>query len=870
MTLAPGVRVGSYEVVAALGRGGMGEVYRARDSKLGREVALKVLPDSFVTDPERLARFKREAQVLASLNHPHIAAIYGFEDSGDLTKALVLELVEGPTLADRISLGRVPMDEAWPVARQIAQALEAAHEQGIFHRDLKPANIKVRDDGTVKVLDFGLAKAVAPPGTDASLSHSPTITSPAMTQAGVLLGTAAYMSPEAAKGRMADKRSDVWAFGCVLYEMLSGRQAFDGDDMTEVLGAIVRLEPDWGALPTTVPAGVVTVLKRCLQKDPNLRLRDIADVRFQLEDALASPASSPQPTASALARVGSAGWIVAAAATVAAAIIVASSMGRAPTDPPETRLQIVTPPTSDPLSFAIAPDGRSVVFDAQQNGRSQLWLRSLESEEARPLTGTEGGRSPFWSPDSASIGFFAGGMLKRVDLTGGFVRNLASAPNFRRGGWTRDGTIVFGASVGPLSSVSAEGGAVKEATRLLPGQINHRIPQFLPDGQRFLLLTLGTPDVRGVYLGSLTDTSIRRVFDRESAYAFMSPAHVLIVREGALWARTFDAADASLGNDLLPVAPRVLVSPSTTGFAALSVSSVGAIAYRASAGETQLVWLDRAGNAVDNVGQRDDAQLELAALSSDGRTVAMVRTVDGNTDVWLLESQRGAPRRLTFDPRSDATPIFSPDGSRIAYVSDRKLDVWDIFERRADGTGGETLLLESDENKQALGWSPDGRYILYSTQNPQTDSDLWALPLGGGLKPFPIAATPYVELEARFSPDGRWVAFDSTETGQTEIYLQPLPGPGPKAQISVGGGRRPRWRLDGRELFYVGAENRLMAVSIGQGRSGLEAGPPRALFRMPSDAPYEPSPDGQRFLVTTVVSEASPITIILNWRPPAR
>jgi serine/threonine protein kinase len=867
MALQAGTKVGPYEVVAALGRGGMGEVYRARDTRLGRDVALKVLPDSFAGDAERLARFEREAQVLASLNHPHIAAIYGFEDGGGPTKALALELVEGPTLADRIAQGPLLFDEAWPIARQITQALEAAHDQGIIHRDLKPANVKVRDDGTVKVLDFGLAKAMAPPGGEAALSQSPTITTPAMTRAGVLLGTAAYMSPEVAKGRPADKRADIWAFGCLLYELLSGRPAFDGNDMTEVLGAIVRLEPDWHALPRSTPAGVVTVIKRCLQKDPSLRLRDIADVRLQLDDALASPALSPQPTASVLVRLGSAGWIVAAVATIAAAIIIASSVGRAPTDSPETRLQIATPPTSDPLSFAIAPDGRSVVFDAQQNGRSQLWLRSLESEEALPLTGTEGGRSPFWSPDSASIGFFAGGMLKRVDLTGGFVRNLASAPNFRRGAWTLDGTIVFGASVGPLSSVSAQGGAVKEATRLLPGQTNHRIPQFLPDGQRFLLLTLGTPDVRGVYLGSLTDTSIRRVFDRESAYAFMSPAHVLIVREGALWARTFDSADASLGSDLLPVAPRVLVSPSTTGFAALSVSSVGAIAYRASAGETQLVWLDRTGNAVDSVGQRDDAQLWLAALSSDGRTVAMVRTVDGNTDVWLLESQRGAPRRLTFDPRSDATPIFSPDGSRIAYVSDRKVDVWDIFERRADGTGGETLLLESDENKQALGWSPDGRYILYSTQNPQTDYDLWVLPLDGGLKPFPIAATPYVENEARFSPDGRWVAFDSTETGQTEIYHQPFPGPGPKTQISVGGGSAPRWRLDGRELFYVGSENRLMAVSIVQGSSGLEAGPPRALFTLSAAASYEPSPDGQRFLVTTVVSEASPITLILNWRP---
>jgi dipeptidyl aminopeptidase/acylaminoacyl peptidase len=349
----------------------------------------------------------------------------------------------------------------------------------------------------------------------------------------------------------------------------------------------------------------------------------------------------------------------------------------------------------------------------------------------------------------------------------------------------------------------------------------------------------------------------------------MPSGHVLIVRDGGLWARRFNATEASLGDDLVPVAQRVLVSPSTTGFSALSASATGTVAYRTSAGEKQLVWFDRDGRTLEHVGQPDDAQLDLASLSPDGRTAAAVRTVNGNTDVWVLDSQRGVPRRLTFDPRSDATPIFSPDGLRVAYVSDRKADVWDIFERRSDGTGAETVLLESNENKQALAWSSDGRYILYTTQNPQTDYDLWALPLGGERKPIPIAVTPYVEYDARLSSDARWVAFESTETGQTEIYLQPFPETGPKQQISDGG-RRPRWRRDGRELFYISDDGRLMAVSISPGNTRLEVGPPRALFALPPTQSYEPSPDGQRFLTTAVVSEASPITIILNWKPPDR
>jgi Tol biopolymer transport system component len=874
VTLASGARIGVYEVTALIGRGGMGEVYRARDTKLRRDVALKILPDSFAADPARVARFRREAHVLASLNHPHIAAIYGFEDGG-ATSTLVLELVEGPTLADRIRHSPLSLDEAWPIARQIALALEAAHDQGIVHRDLKPANIKVKDDGTVKVLDFGLARAMDPAGAGLqagpdALSQSPTLTSPAMTQAGALLGTAAYMSPELARGRAADKRTDVWGFGCVLYEMLTGRPAYDGEDMAEVLGAVVRLEPDWAGLPSSVPPAVVAVLKRCLQKDPKLRMRDIADVRFEIEEAFAASGSAGHPVVTAAPRAAYAGWVVAAFATIVAAVALFRSPAPIAEEPQETRLEIVTPPADDPFSFAMAPDGRQVVFQARSEGRSGLWLRSFDSERARLLPGTDGAILPFWSADSRSIAFFAESFLKRLDLAGGFVRTLAPAPQPRRGSWNADGTILFGASsVGPLNRVPADGGTLTEATTLTRGHANHRWPTFLPEGRRFLYLAMGSPDVRGVYLGSLGDSNAQRVVEGDSAFSFVFPDHLLLARQGALWAQRLSPDSTRGEGELIPVAPAVAVSVHTTGLGAFSSSSVGSIAYRASAGESQLVWFDRSGRRLDAAGPPDGAQTQLTQLSLDGRTAAVYRVTNGNSDVWLIDLERGVSRRMTFDPGIDGDPIISPDGSRIVYVSDRTTHIWNMYARRSDGTASEALLLASDEHKNPADWSPDGRYILYSSQNPETGFDLWVLPLDDGREPVAVARTPFQEFRGRFSPDGRWVAYDSNESGRSEIYLQPFPGPGPRSQISVGGGSHPKWRRDGRELFYRAPDDRLMAASIAPVVSGLDVGPARELFTLPRGDPlYEPSPDGQQFLVSTVVSEASPITVILDWTPP--
>jgi serine/threonine protein kinase/Tol biopolymer transport system component len=877
--LTSGERLGTYEITGLLGAGGMGRVYRARDTTLDRDVALKILPDRWLNDPDRRARFEREARMLASLNHPNIGSIYGVHEgapspaSGLAVKALVLELVEGDTLADLIayhaqlsaSRSGLPIAEVVSTASQVIEALEAAHERGIVHRDLKPANIKVTPEGRVKVLDFGLARAMGGTGSGPEIANSPTITGRG-TQDGVLLGTAPYMSPEQARGRAVDKRTDIWAFGCVLYEMLTGAPAFVGDSVSETLANVIKTDPDWTALPPDTPTALHLCLLRCLQKDLRQRFHDIADVRLAMEGAFEQPTRDSDSTRHdrpAHTRLAYTGWAIALVATAGALAIVAIAPW-GPADAPEIRLEIVTPPAADPLSFAISPDGRSVVFQAGQDPR--LWLRPLDSQETRPLGGTDDGLYPFWSPDSRSVGFTARGVLKRIDLDSGLVRTLARH-SFAGGAWNVDGTILIGSVIGPLYSVQADDGSVTQTTNLLEGQSSHRWPQFLPDG-RFLFFTLGPPAVRAVYLGSTADANVQRLSDRESGYRFMPPSHVLFARQGGLWARRLGPESTTLEGELVPVAPKVLVSPGFFGYSAFSSSATGAIAYRASAGETQLVWLDRAGRPVGTVGQADDGQMTLYQLSRDGRTVAITRTIAGNTNVWLLDTERGVPHRLSFDV-NDNDVIISPDGTRVVHQANGPSDGSVVYERRSDGTGTESQLLQESVNEwhHPQDWSADGRHIMYAVTTT-TGLDLRALPLSGERTPFDVARTSFSELNARFSPDGRWVAYQSNETGQFEIHVQPFPGPGPKVQVSVGGGTLPRWRRDGGELFYIALDKRLMAVSIAQSGSRLETDPPQALFTLSATKGYEPSPDGQRFLVTEVVSEASPISVILNWKPP--
>jgi len=884
VTLAPGTRLGAYDVIALIGAGGMGEVYRAKDSKLHRDVALKVLPDLWANDSDRLARFQREARVLASLNHSQIAAIYGVEEVEGV-HALILELVEGPTLADRIAQGPIPLDEALPIARQIAEALEAAHELGIVHRDLKPANIKLRQDGTVKVLDFGLAKALGGDSSTAHVSMSPTITSPAMmTGAGVILGTAGYMAPEQAKGKPADARSDIWAFGVILYEMLTGQSGFGGETMVEILSGVLKSDPDWAALPATTPPQVRSLIRRCLQKDRARRLRDIADARFQLEEALNE---SPGPTragptpASARSSRERPLWMAAMfVVAIAASSITALYLRRVPIEAPETRFQIVTPPTEAGglTQLAISPDGRQVVFSATTGGKTQIWLRPFDSETAQPIAGTEGGRYPFWSPDSRSIGFFAEQKLKRIGIAGGTAQTLADGGSDNTstygGTWNADGTILFAPSnLAPIYRIPATGGKAVEATRLdAPRQLAHRFPQFFPDGRHFLFYATGAAGVQGVYVGSLDSLDTQRLFDADTAAVFAPPDHVLFVRQETLFAQRLNLEGLQLVGDPFPVTERVVVNPNNFASVALSASAAGPLAYRTAIPEPrQLIWVDRSGRQLGTVGDPDTAEPGNIRLSPDGRTVALNRRVGGNTDVWLIDTARGVPRRFTFDAAVDQGAIWSSDGSRIAFHSSRKAGgLYDLYQKPVAGAGAEEILFESSENKNIHDWSVDGRFVLFANQSPKTARDLWALPLGGDRKPFVVVQTGFEENVARFSPDGRWVTYQSNESGRNEVYIQPFPGAGRNWQFSTKGGINAQWRGDGQEIFYLAPDNRLMASRVTFAANGtiVEAGTPVALFTMRPGSQYAAAPDGQRFLINMPLEDAAtpPITVVMNWK----
>lgn len=863
-------------------------MYRARDSKLDREVAIKLLPELFAHDPDRLARFEREAKTLASLNHPNIASIYGLEESAPSTdsgqgpvRALVMELVEGPTLAERIAQGPIPFDEALPIARQIAEALEAAHDKGVVHRDLKPTNIKITADGRVKVLDFGLAKALeagaGQAGATAGITHSPTLTM-AATHAGVLLGTAAYMSPEQAKGQPVDRRTDIFAFGCVLYEMLAGRPAFAGDLITEILAGVIKGEPDWTRLPADTSVSIRRLLRRCLHKDRNWRPQAAGDLRIEIDEARTEPEAAVRvaPVAAVRRREQM--------ARSAAVLLLAMALGvlylrQAPDQPaPEMRVEINTPQTTDPFSFAISPDGRRLVFAASGgDGQSRLWLRPLDAVAAQPLAGTEGAAHPFWSPDSRSVAFFAAGKLRRLDIGGGLPQALADVSPGRGGAWSRDGVILFATRVNtPLVRIATAGGDIVPATKLEPRQIGHLFPQFLPDGRHFLFFVTGTtPDVQGIYVGSLDSSETKRVAAADTSGLYVPPGWLLFLRQGTLVARSFDLTKEAVSGDPVTVADPVTFD-AAYGVGAFSVSGSGLVMYRGGgSGQRQLTWFDPSGKPVGTIGPPDERGLNAPELSPDGRRVAVHRTEQGNTDVWLLDGIRAS--RFTFDANIDRFASWSPDGNRIAFSSNRK-GTFDLYQKPASGAGNEELLVESPRLKTPSDWSPDGRFLLYGVaDDPKTGFDLWLLPMQGDRKPFPFLNQTYEERIGQFSPDGRWVAYVSNQSGRHEIYVRPFPGPGGQWQISTAGGISPRWRADGKELFYIAPDAKLMAVPIAIGGSSLEPGTPVALFQTRivfggtetyNREQFDVAPDG-RFLINVTTDDvaSSPITLLLNWKP---
>ncbi len=865
----------------------MGEVYRATDTNLKRTVAIKVLPESVAADRDRLARFQREAEVLASLNHSNIAAIYGLERSDGVT-ALVMEMVEGPTLADRIAHGPIPIEETLSIAKQIAEALESAHEHGIIHRDLKPANIKLREDGTVKVLDFGLAKAIEPTASAVNMSQSPTITSPAMmTGVGVLLGTAAYMAPEQARGKPVDKRADIWAFGCVLYEMLTGQRAFGGDDVTVTLSRVVERDPDFDALPATVPQRVRQALRLCLRKDPKQRAHDIADIRMALEGAFETVAALTTSSASSVPR-GRLAWITAfaVAAVLAAALAIPTVRHlreTPPPSPPETRTEIVTPTTDAPTSFALSPDGRQIVFVASDDKSSRLWLRSLATTTAQPLAGTEGAMAPFWKPNGRSIGFFAGGALKKLDLDGGAPQPLApvAAAVSRNGTWNTDDVILFSSTSTTLSRISAAGGVATIVTTLSTRQ-PITAPQFLPDGRRFLFHAQ-SPDTAGIYLGTLDGSPPTRLTQAEGSGVYLSPGWLLWGRAGALVSQRLDLERAALTGDPVVVADEVAIEGN--GRTAVSVAAMGLVAYRTGGViQRQLTWVDRSGRTLGTLGEPDGTLVD-PRVSPDGHRVVVARIVKGNSDVWLMDGTR--TQRVTFDAAVDRSPDWSPDGRRIVFHSART-GAGDLYQKLMGGAGMEELLVASDQIKTPTSWSADGRFLLYHSVEGTYNIDLWIVPMVGDHKPEVVLKTPVREGYAVFSPDDRWVAYMSAESGQMEVYVRPFVRPGSADTaagvvegqlVSTAGGIHPVWRPDGKELYYLNPAGAMMAAPITVTGSTLAPGVPVVLFatRIVGEGvdgsqrrQYDVAPDG-RFLINTVLDSGTvPITLLQNWNPEAK
>ena len=881
MALTPGNRLGPYEVVSLLGEGGMGQVYRGRDSKLKRDVAIKVLPEAFVRDPERLARFEREAEVLATLNHPNIAGVYGFEESPE-ANGIVLEFVDGQTLADRIARGPIPIDDVLPIARQIVEAMIAAHEQGIIHRDLKPANIKVTPDGKVKVLDFGLAKASEARTTASGIQVTalPTITSPAnMTGIGMVLGTAAYMSPEQARGRAVDARADVWAFGAVLFEMLTGRRAFPGDDVTETIANIVKTEPDWSALPAETSVAVRALLRRCLQKDPERRLRHIADARFNLEDA--ETLALPAQRLSAPARVLP--WIVSVLALAAAGTWV---LWPRPEAEERALLFDINPPPGAEFvlgargSLAISPDGDAIAFVAASHGIDKLWVRPLDSAGARELPGTEGADQPFWSTDGRSLGFFSEGRVKRIDVAGGPPVIVASASAARGAAWTPDGTIIFTPTVtSGLLRVSAAGGGTPGPLTTLNssrGESSHRWPQVLPDGKRFMYYVQSADTrVAGTYLASLDrpqENTLLMDNLYEALYASPSRAHpsyLLFLREDALIARPFDPARASFAGEAVPIPGAEAVS-SAPGInrAHFSVSNQGTLLFAHGKDRYQLTWFNREGKVVSTVDQ-PDRYLSIR-IAPDGKGAAVSRyDGGGHLDLWRIDFGGGAPNRLTFDGNGYRF-AWAPDGRRVFYSSAGKM-----FETETNGTGQGKVAIPTQNPAYSMDWSPDGRFWMYEETSSETQADLWIAPAAGDRKPVPYLKTPFSEIDGQFSPDGKWVAYSSNESGgRYEIYVRAFPAGTAKFPVSNGGGTLPRWRQDGKELFYRATDGRLMVVSVRPNAQGLEFTSPKALFSIAPPAgifayPYDVSPDGQTILALAPAAGeagASSLTVLVNWQ----
>jgi eukaryotic-like serine/threonine-protein kinase len=881
MTVKPGTRLGPYEILTAIGAGGMGEVYRARDTKLARDVAIKVLPANFVNDPERLSRFQREARMLAALNHPNIATIYGLEQSDGVT-CLVMELVPGQTLAERVKAGPLPIEEVLKIAIQIAEALEAAHEKQIIHRDLKPANVKVTPEDKVKVLDFGLAKAFAGDATTEDIGNSPTL-SAAATMQGVILGTASYMSPEQAKGKQVNKGTDIWAFGCVLYELLTGKRAFHGETTTEILAAVLREEPDWQALPASTPVKIRELLGRCLQKDLRHRLHDAADARIEIEEALAAPSKEQSAAvAKGIRALGRRELMIGAGTLLSGAAIASlATWNLKPSSPqPVTRTVINLPPgqqlaglDSGP-ALALTPDGTQLAYVARQSGVQQLYLRALNSLESKPIPGTEGAVSPFFSPDSQWVGFFAGGKLKKVSVNGGAALTLGDATIPLGASWGSRAMIAFiPTTAGALQQVSEEGGTSRQLTRLDKAEVNQRWPEFLPGGKAILFAAGPTTtnwNNAQVAVESVGAGERRNLIQGATQPRYAPSRHLVYAQAGNLMAVPFDPQRLAVTGTAVPVVEGVQQSP-VSGAAQYSISTTGSLAYVAGdiqSAQKRLVWVSR--NGTEQPVAAPARAYTFPRLSPDGRRVA-VAIEERGTQTWLYDLSRETLTRFTFEGDTNYDPVWTPDGKRIAFQSNKEGRP-NLFWQLADGSGGLERLGTSEYLQGPSSLSADGQLLAFVEINPITGYDIWVLRMSDR-KAQPFLQTPFLESAPHFSPDGRWLAYVSDESGHREIYVQPYPGPGGKWQISTDGGGEPVWNPNGRELFYRSGD-KMMAVDITT-QPGFAAGKPRMLF----EGPYQPTPatfsnydissDGQRFLMLKPAEQGqtapTQINVVLNW-----
>ncbi len=880
-TAAPGLRLGPYELIARIGAGGMGEVWRATDTRLDRSVAIKICHVQFSE------RFEREARAVAALNHPNICTLY---DVGP--DYLVMELVEGPTLAERIAAGPLPLDETLAFARQITEALEAAHEKGIVHRDLKPANVKLTANGNVKVLDFGLAKALDSGITLADPNSSPTLTLSA-TRAGMILGTAAYMSPEQARGIAADKRADIWAFGVVLYEMLAGKQMFASESVSDTLASVLKTDPDWSALPAGTPPSIRRLLRRCLERDRRRRLHDIADARLEIDEAPSALTEAPAVPAQAHSRIRTLlPWSIAALALIA---WLGNTLWR--TAAPDSSIQVLLQPPEKavftPVSqisggMAVSPDGRTVAFAATQDSGTLLWVRRLDSLSARPLARTDNAYFPFWSPDNRFLGFFAEGKLRKIEVAGGGPHVICEANGSARGGtWNREGVIVFGGNGNGLQRVSAAGGRPVRISAADQDTADSW-PYFLPDGRHYLYLARSTVlEKSAIRVGSLdqkpgVDPGIELLkSESNGVYAPLlgggiGPGHrgwLLSLRDTTLFAQALNTNGFTLEGEAIPVAEGF---GSQGMFAKMSVSGNGVLIYRHQDTESsRLVWMSRDGKSTP-INATPGAYTS-PRLSPDGNKLAVSvgEPHTGKTDVWQIDLLRGASTRFTFDPASHTFPVWSPDGQKIVSGTPlgggSSLDV-----KAANGSGSEDRLMPpSTGGRASYDWSRDGRYILFMRLGEATSADLWIYDLRER-KSAAFLETPFVESQGQFSPNGKWVAYSSDASHRFEVYVRSFTGSA-QFQISNAGGVQARWRADGKEIYYATRDGKMMAVNVDGGSEAFTYGSPRLLFESralvgatgsgPQGYLYDVTPDGQRFLIIERGDAgAQPLTLVTNWQ----